>query len=547
MEQVLHFSERFGFFSVDFNVKQTLKEVKEFAAECGLTGCYKGIPVEGFVVRCSRLIDQNQLDYFFKIKFDNPYLMFREWRELTLMIIKGQQPKRFKFDISEDYVKWAQATFRQNPLLFSRYEERIGIIHLRNLFLLQVKGLNSTIGPDIINLCIKSVIKRVADTRVAKSSKILLIPVATIGAGKTTLARSLTILYPNLIGHIQNDDVKVKSAARVFEQRIMNDFLIHDVVIADRNNHLQEHRRDLSNAFLAEYPNGTIIALDWKIQALDRDRVILVTTDRIQSRGENHQSLTPGRTPDYKKIICSFVYRRDGLDIENESDSLVQKVLEMNLEDSTEIQIAEVCIALGITVPILNLRSDAVGIAKGYTESVKKEIKQRPIFPSFYGVKIGSDVSLLIKEYFQGSHKAVWDSFESGIHFKELRGWHATIAVRMKSDLTTKYDKAWKQAKVAGNRDLISGDPLGLGKEVEFTLGHICWNERVMAIEITDSVPVVKSINKILHITFATQGPDVKPVESNQLLNDYHSASTAGMNCIKLPNLKVRGVIEAFL
>ena len=46
------------------------------ADECRSTGSYDGHPIEGFVIRCKdKETDSTEL---FKVKYDEPYLMFRE-------------------------------------------------------------------------------------------------------------------------------------------------------------------------------------------------------------------------------------------------------------------------------------------------------------------------------------------------------------------------------------------------------------------------------------------------------------------------------------
>ncbi|WFD01194.1 RNA ligase (ATP) [Malassezia yamatoensis] len=98
MDQVSKFADQYGFLPVRFHVFDTLSEVDAFAQEVGQTGSLNGEPIEGFVVR-TRMPDNLHQDklcppyapgqtWFYKVKFDEPYLMYRDWRELTRAMIK---------------------------------------------------------------------------------------------------------------------------------------------------------------------------------------------------------------------------------------------------------------------------------------------------------------------------------------------------------------------------------------------------------------------------------------------------------------------------
>lgn len=98
MEEVNAFAETYGFLPVRFRTFATLDEVDAFAKEVGKTGSLHGEPIEGFVVRTTMPSTPNAdvvsppyapgQTWFYKIKFDEPYLMYRDWRELTRMMIR---------------------------------------------------------------------------------------------------------------------------------------------------------------------------------------------------------------------------------------------------------------------------------------------------------------------------------------------------------------------------------------------------------------------------------------------------------------------------
>jgi tRNA ligase len=75
-EELDGFAKRFGFKKVEYKVFDTYGEVKKFTDECRVTGHFNGRAVEGFVVRCKS--SEGDRAEFFKVKYDEPYLMFRE-------------------------------------------------------------------------------------------------------------------------------------------------------------------------------------------------------------------------------------------------------------------------------------------------------------------------------------------------------------------------------------------------------------------------------------------------------------------------------------
>jgi tRNA ligase len=531
--EVHEFATRFGFRFVDLIVFDTVDKVKTFSDECAKTGCYLGNPIEGFVVRCFVVVNNQKRVHFFKIKFDNPYLMFREWRELTLTIINGKKPKRFRFELSRKYVSWCQAKFRQQPHLLKDFNKKKGIIAVRNLFLHEVEGLENFVGPEVMQLCAEAEIS--PDQNTSRSSlgkeKTLVIPIATIGSGKTTLARCLTILYPKVFGHIQNDNIQSKKGPALFEQKIMEEFLNYDIVVADRNNHLYQHREGLSTAFLQEYPGGKIVALDWMVDRLDKKAVIELTAKRVEVRGENHQSLTPGKTKNYKTIINNFVHRRDGLNLDHQSDSLITEVVEMDLEGTMESNLAKIVKVLDLEAPFPEDIALAFDQAKNFKEGFSKIVSNKASKPSYYGVKVDLDIVELIKDPLLSAGKTdLWNLIKSR-NFDRTQ-WHATIAVASTKTLLYKEFNAKLSA-------INSEDPLCIGAQVKLFCSRLVWNDRVIALQIDRSLPLVPSVNAIFHITVSTLVDDAKPFESNELLALETSGSLKVDFCIE-------GIISPF-
>lgn len=149
------FAEEWGFITTKSLVMDSIPEVKAFTDEISKTGMWNGEAIEGFVVRThvvdppKRVSAESASPYaagstfFFKVKFDEPYLMYRDWREVTKKLLSAKGPvdqvtlPRKKMQRAETavYVKWAKEEIKRNPAAFSEYTKNKGIISTREKFL----------------------------------------------------------------------------------------------------------------------------------------------------------------------------------------------------------------------------------------------------------------------------------------------------------------------------------------------------------------------------------------------------------------------------
>ncbi|KAJ3276984.1 hypothetical protein HDV01_000036 [Terramyces sp. JEL0728] len=533
IEIVKQFADRFGFFSVDYLEFQDIQSVKNLADECAKTGSFKGKAIEGFVVRCfnpSDSIERNGDDpqqFFFKIKFDEPYLMFREWREVTKSLLQGQHRSKLKFELSKTYMDWVYKMMRSNPEIFQGFMDNKGIIKVRNLFLKQAKGLDSFVGLQVSDFCRESNEEYELQVQAGSiADKVLLLPIAVIGAGKTTLARTLCNLYKE-IGHIQNDNVIQKKSAPVFEQNIMNEFLKKRIVFADRNNHLFQHRLSVSQKFKMEYPNGAIVALNYNIASMDRKQVIEITSKRVEARGENHQCITPSKTPDFPRIISGFVHKRDGLDLTNPNDASIDRVVELQINSTIQENILLIAKELELAIPTAEEIQEALDQALNHVETISKVVK--PKIPRYYGIEIDSLLCGILKDIL----KDEFTKYESFIQIYKEKGWHSTIAVRSNN---AEHQQLIKQY------DLLHKDFATFEKMVELRASELVWNDQVMALSIASTEPEIKSANKYMHITCAVMNG--KASDSNIMLKEYYEEDKG--SCVKV-NLVLKGHIKAFM
>ncbi|KAJ3267160.1 Phosphatidylinositol (PI) 3-kinase [Chytriomyces hyalinus] len=403
--RVRQVAEQFGFLSVESEVLDSFEEVMALADNCRATGSFNNRPVEGFVVRC--MSRDTSLTTMFKIKYDEPYLMFREWREITTRLIKNQ-PFTPKYRISERYAYWCEGKLISHPDMFSGFLQHRGIIAARNLFLLeegveeswssllheaesripaasphesneevevQDDGAWETVasrhpnkktglkndGPNTAQgsssgggsgddgksgggrengSVVYPEVLGPADPSLAGSEKILILPMAIVGLGKTTLGRALKGLYHKSLHTIQKDNHKKKES---FLTRFMEAFETFDVVYVDRNNHLEMHREEIGRRFREIYPGGRILGVEWLVKgegaAMRQRDIVALSTQRIEKRGEDHQNLTPLKTPQYAKIVNGFY--RDFTRVSCEPGSVDSRVFNALVSISVESSLSD--------------------------------------------------------------------------------------------------------------------------------------------------------------------------------------------------------------
>ncbi|KAI9458131.1 tRNA ligase kinase domain-containing protein [Lactarius psammicola] len=183
-----------------------------------------------------------------------------------------------------------------------------------------------------------------------KFGKTIIMPVAIPGVGKTTIAVALAELFQ--FGHTQSDDVRAKRRGPAFIQNVTKLLRSHDVVIADKNNHLRMHRRALRDAVKGMHPPVRLLALYW---SLDRPHAEThrICASRILARGTNHQTLrADGKGKAHEGVLWQFLHTTEPL-----ADDEADIVIEMDVREDFEHALAR---AVDAVVRVLGLpRPDA--------------------------------------------------------------------------------------------------------------------------------------------------------------------------------------------
>lgn len=568
-ELVHQFADQWGFKKAQYLMKDDIGSMKTFLSGCAETGSYAGRDTEGFVIRCRRKDHRpngSYHDWFFKYKFEEPYLMYRQWRECTKAIISGKPPKYKKHKlVTQQYLQYARRQLAKNPSVGKNYQKNHGIIAMRDGFL-QEMGLT---GSHII----RQEKQEEGDVKEVVTKNVILLPVASIGCGKTTLAIALSKLF--YWGHVQNDNITGKAnRPKQFTTQVCNTLTVHPVMIADRNNHQKRERKQIIDDVLSTIPDARLIALhyvhDPKPDMLPKIRQ--VTRDRIFARGDNHQTIQAGSKSNTEiiSIMDGFLSRFEPVDPNSDPDDGFDNIIDLDVASSSRKNLETVVSKLHAMYPKLvenmpsseeldaaieaalsdykpdikhdlsfksnkkdkpNQRNGALAAHNGQSHS--SESQPKPPKLEYFAIKLPTTevVSALDK---------VFDSLppEEAKMYRHLQqsrrvqqSFHVTLMHRASipsnpelwSHLTTLHANTLsEQSQDSSTR---SADP-SIGK-CRVGLERVVWDDRIMCIVARLLDEGWETSNEVAHITVGTANQDIKPKESNDLLQRWLENGTA--------------------
>jgi len=128
--------------------------------------------------------------FFFKVKFDEPYMMYRDWREVTKKLLSSKGPmtpsslpkSKMKRAETKLYVKWVIQQISQDPASFNEYTKGKGIIATREKFL---KFLKTEQGAKELKISNEKDGEPAVAATTTKFSKTIILPVAIPGCGSS--------------------------------------------------------------------------------------------------------------------------------------------------------------------------------------------------------------------------------------------------------------------------------------------------------------------------------------------------------------------------
>jgi tRNA ligase len=582
--EVHKFADAWGFKKAQFVIMDDIATVKEFLDECAETGSWNGRETEGFVIRCHMKADpKGYRDWFFKYKFEEPYLMYRQWREATKAVIAGKLPKIKKHEkITEEYLLYARRQLAKDPKIGKLYNQNHGIISMREGFLRE-RGLK---GSDIIAL--ENEGKLGGDSGRGVTRNVVLVPVASIGCGKTTVALSLAKLFG--WSHVQNDNLaKQKNRPKKFALELTNALSKEPVVIADRNNHQRRERKQIMDDVLPVIPEARFVALQYvhepKGELLDDIREI--TRKRVLERGDNHQTIRAGtkNSDEIIGIMEGFLERFEAVDPDRDPDDNFDEVIDLDVGASSRENLEKIVTKLHSLYPNIVERiptsqelDDAVQAAlndyhidvdlswpssKKNTKQYKEGQKNGPAVADpemlvkkleYFGITLpASQVSDILTSLFPPSTPPQQAKlYHHLVNSRRIQpSFHVTLIHRAHSKECPEIWKQYTDLYVRRMREKSPTDPTTtppLGS-ARVRIERLVWNEKIMAFVVrimpgTDSPDSSTSwtcANPIPHVTIGTVSPEVKPKESNDLLQrwlEVGSGEETGIWEAEVPGVK---------
>ncbi|KAI0421111.1 RNA ligase-domain-containing protein [Xylaria grammica] len=566
---VQQFADEWGFRKVGLKSFDDIDTVKNFLEQVAESGAHEGRDVEGFVVRCGISSDAEQTqynDWFFKYKFEEPYLMYRQWRECTKALIAGKPPKFKKHaKITEEYLLYARKRLANDPKLSRLYNQNHGIIALRDEFL----AYKNMKGSDAANFE-----NAFGNDTSSVSSDVVLVPIATIGCGKTTVGVALTHLFG--WGLVQNDNIQGKNRPARMVQAIMSLLMEHPVVISDRNNSERREREQIIKDILMQHKNARLVALNFAHG--DVDEVRRVTRERVLKRGDNHQTIQAAT--DENKVIGimeNFISRFQPCNPDSSPDDGFDFIIDLDPAQGSRENVEKVVTELHKKYPLLipnvpsaeDLDAAVKGAIEDYTPGMKHTIPDRTSKREqkraeaqkshdpkkkkqleYMAISIpAKEVNVTLESAFKGVDPPTQRFYKQ---LQQSRRIQALFHVTLMHRATSRQDPELWQRYTALAAESQSVD--GKVGECEVMLERVVFDDHIMAIVVRLLDPDEKwtCFNKIAHITVGTRDDSVKPKESNDLLARWLNVGSGGDTGIGerifegKPTLKgtVRGVLS---
>lgn len=593
------FADEWGMKKVMYVMKDDIHEVRTFLDKVAETGNYNGRDTEGFVIRCQarETEDAPWEDWFFKYKFEEPYLMYRQWRECTKSMIAGKPPRYKKHqEITKEYLEYARKRFVQQPGLAKLYNQNHGIIKLRDGFLRE----RGTTGAEIIQAELRNGEQEDKDV----TRNVVLVPVATIGCGKTTLALALVKLFG--WGHFQNDNVKAKKGrGQIFADTISSLLVTNPVVIADRNNHQKRERDQLINDISRTARDARFVALQYVHDRSNYDAIREATRNRVLTRGDNHQTIQAGSKgqDEIIEIMEGFMHRFQPIDPSEAPDDQFDQVINLDpvvdSRENLEVIITELSnhypgLFKGRDMPTDADIDDAIEWAMNdYRPDIKVDLSRggnrnqnqnqnrnrnagagRPAQPEpkpkkaprmeYFSVRLNTQrVNSILDAMFRDQDAQTARMYRQLQQTRRIQNeFHVTLMHRASAAQNQAYwDKLTTLHQAVQHAQSSQGNWEPELAKCGVQLERVVWDDRIMCFVVrlngsatmqvqTDGAGegtqelLFESVNPVAHVTVGTADQGIKPRESNDLLQRWLNGGSGGETGIREMAVKGNVVLD---
>jgi tRNA ligase len=326
--------------------------------------------------------------------------------------------------------------------------------------------------------------------------------------------------------------------------------------------------RDIVNKFS---PPGRLVSLNW---SLDEPPAMIhrICADRIQGRGENHQSLIPDEYKNHENALWMFIEQTQGL-----SGNEVDDIIEMDVGEDMEENLAR---AVDGLVRILDLErpseekiKEALTIARTYAHQPDETKKRKggnrdnkvdelsakrtalDKRPRYFGILPELDLEAIVGGRVAGlqdSHlvKKMWNTLK-------LQG-----RVTKRPHITLVHEKGLPDDQALWDR-CTSLHQNATPPTFVFKLTDIVCNDRVMALSVEEievwregeredveagaefAQKLPEETRRCLHITVGTAASHINPYEAKSLVQEWREGDN-NVTSIQLGS-KCRGRIKGLM
>lgn len=298
------------------------------------------------------------------------------------------------------------------------------------------------------------------------------------------------------------------------------------------------------------------MALNWSLD-IPESTIHRVCADRVLARADNHQTLHGDAVQKaHEEVIWKFLREAEELN-EDEVDVTVDMDIEEPLEDALTRAVDACVRILGIPKPSTEQMGKALSVARGYAvDSSKIETKKIKVLPPrYYALLPEVDLAAVV-------HKRLTDGDVSkkGAEFFESLQKNKRIADRSHITLAHRNNLPADQELWDRCQQLfeINPSPLFVVK-----LGHIVWNDRVMAVTVSDFsvsldqedvdgkgaefvIKLPEELRDKLHITVGTENKMISPVEAKGLVSRWKEGQDSISSC-ELKDMWVKGLVKGLV
>ncbi|KAA8908434.1 hypothetical protein TRICI_004782 [Trichomonascus ciferrii] len=175
----------------------------------------------------------------------------------------------------------------------------------------------------------------VENEREGGGGKYVITAVSVVGCGKTTLFVALNQLFN--WGHIQNDDMKKPKPANLIEGaiRLLGS---EDVVMVDRNNHMNRERAQLLEGMSVYNGDLRYICFNFWPKSTTSKELLRIVHPRVleRTRGNRHPTIKGTTSPaQLSAIIGGFIKRFQPVNTKRNPDKLFDLVIDLDVAMQT--------------------------------------------------------------------------------------------------------------------------------------------------------------------------------------------------------------------